>query len=190
MLIIVHLPPLAHQLLSPDRAPGHKLPLSEIREMVLKDRDEGRIPKERRREVMEKLEQHRMVQTVGTRVSNAGAAHDMRATMAKISEEVCAASRIHSESPRSSASALQMINLNTRTGAESFGFFTRGHVHDSGIPGWIASGRSIEFLAEVLDIDPLDVSTKFEQWCTARDEGEYNLSLPQCNADRPHRGQG
>jgi hypothetical protein len=56
-----------------------------------------------------------------------------------------------------------------RVGTYGFAFITRGHVHDSCMPGWVESEDSIQFLHEVLDLDPLDVATKFEQWACARD---------------------
>jgi hypothetical protein len=53
-----------------------------------------------------------------------------------------------------------------------FAFITQGHVHDSSIPGWVESENSVNFLSEVLNIDPLDMATKFEQWVCARDWGK------------------
>ena len=66
----------------------------------------------------------------------------------------------------------KLINLSERVGSYAFAFFTRGHVHNMNIPGWVASNEAILFFREVLHLDPLDVATKFEHWACARERGQ------------------
>ena len=64
------------------------------------------------------------------------------------------------------------MNLAERIGSYGFAFITRGHVHDTAVPGWVESDDSINFLREVLDLDPLDIAAKFEQWACAKKRGK------------------
>ena len=72
--------------------------------------------------------------------------------------------------------SFKLINFAEHVGAYVFAFFTRGHVHDTNIPGWVASHEAILFFREVHHLDPLDVASKFEQWACARERGKAYLS--------------
>jgi hypothetical protein len=65
-------------------------------------------------------------------------------------------------------------NLAEHVGSYGFAFITRGHIHDSSIPGWVESEDSTKFFRKALDLDPLDVATKFEQWACARDRSNFD----------------
>ncbi|KAG6874258.1 hypothetical protein C0993_000738 [Termitomyces sp. T159_Od127] len=85
----------------------------------------------------------------GARSSNKAAALDYQAALSQIREE--------------------MGNLRERCGTMTFAFFTRRHVHDRIIPGWIESQGSLAFLNEVLDVTPAVLFRKFELWACAKD---------------------
>lgn len=69
------------------------------------------------------------------------------------------------------------MKCNDRTGAHSFGFLTRASVDDSGKPSWFGSASGVDFLKEVLHLDPWDVLTLFEQWACAMDKGKFSLNI-------------
>ena len=65
--------------------------------------------------------------------------------------------------------SIKLLNFSEHVGGYAFAFFMRGHVHNTGIPGFFALNKAILFFQEVLRLDPLDVATKFEQWACARE---------------------
>jgi hypothetical protein len=67
----------------------------------------------------------------------------------------------------------QIRNLSERTGVCAFVFFTRTHIHDSAIPTWADSDDATAFVSEVLDLEPMDLLAKFEQWACARAKSVY-----------------
>ncbi|KAG6895496.1 hypothetical protein C0992_000996 [Termitomyces sp. T32_za158] len=100
-------------------------------------------------ELFEELEDVREVKAQGSCSSNKAAALDYEGALARVREE--------------------MGNLHERCGTMAFAFFTRGHVHDSIVPGWIESQGSLGFLNEVLEITPAVLLRKFELWACAKD---------------------
>ena len=70
----------------------------------------------------------------------------------------------------------QIQNLSEHTGVCTMVFFTRTHIHDATIPAWADSDNAIAFLSEVLDLEPMDMLAKFEQWACARSNGAYCAS--------------
>jgi len=52
-----------------------------------------------------------------------------------------------------------------------FAFFTRGHIHDVSAPVTMESWGALDFIREVLKIDPADLAAKFELWAVSRDNG-------------------
>lgn len=64
-------------------------------------------------------------------------------------------------------------------------FFTRTHIHDTAIPSWVDSDDAVAFVSEVLDLDPMDFLTKFEQWACARSKGMFcALCIVKLSIDR------
>ena len=70
----------------------------------------------------------------------------------------------------------QIRNLSERTGICAMVFFTHTHIHDAAIPAWADSDDAIAFLSEVLDLEPMDMLVKFEQWACVRSNGAYRAS--------------
>ena len=66
----------------------------------------------------------------------------------------------------------ELVNFSERIGGYAFAFFMRGYVYDTSIPGFIASSEAILFFWEVLHLDPLDITMKFEQWACAREQSK------------------
>jgi hypothetical protein len=66
-------------------------------------------------------------------------------------------------------------NLKERTGAYTFAFSTRSHIHDTFQASWIDSKGAIDFTTEVLGISKADIAQKFELWAIARENGVFNL---------------
>lgn len=66
-----------------------------------------------------------------------------------------------------------MMKVNERTGAHAFGFLTRGSIDDSGTPSWFGSASGVDFLKEVLHLNPWDMLALFEQWSCAKDKSQF-----------------
>lgn len=48
---------------------------------------------------------------------------------------------------------------------------SRGHVDDQIEPEWLAPGNTINFIRDVLNLDPFDVIRRFEQWSCSKELG-------------------
>jgi hypothetical protein len=70
----------------------------------------------------------------------------------------------------------QLDDLAERTGIYALVFVTRGHVDDTAPPTWFGSGDSMDFIRDVLELDPWDVTRQFEQWACARQKCELKQS--------------
>jgi hypothetical protein len=145
---------------------GERLSLSEIQQLVEDDPELQNLSEERHKMFIDNLLESRILKHSGARVSNVACARDTRGVMSRINVEVC----FFVLPARNILTLEELENLSERVGSYGFAFITRGHVHDSSIPGWVESNDSIRFFREVLDLDPLDVATKFEQWACARDK--------------------
>jgi hypothetical protein len=72
---------------------------------------------------------------------------------------------------------LQFEDLSERTGSYAIAFVTQGHIDDTATPEWLASGDSMDFLTELLGLDPWDVTRLFEQWACTQSKSESQCSL-------------
>ncbi|KAG6822718.1 hypothetical protein H0H92_012828, partial [Tricholoma furcatifolium] len=148
--------------LNEGRAKGERLSLKEIRQIVQDEREDGKYNDVDIEELCEELQEAREVKTKGARSSNKAAAADYNLTTQRIERE--------------------LANLHERCGTTGFVFITRGHVHDTIIPGWIEAPQgSLKFLSEVLNITKVEFLAKFEQWACAQDRstivGIANLTM-------------
>jgi hypothetical protein len=66
-----------------------------------------------------------------------------------------------------------MVNLNKHTGVMGLALFVKGHVHDGLSPSIVQSNGSADFCLEVLKMDALDLTVKFEQWTCAKDRSKW-----------------
>ncbi|KAG6852213.1 hypothetical protein C0991_001955 [Blastosporella zonata] len=92
------------------------------------------------------------IKTQGAHSSNKAAALDYNAAMDKFGQD--------------------LENLHEHCGTMGFAFFTRGHINDTILPGWVESQQSLRFFNDVLDITPAEVLQKFEQWACTKDWSE------------------
>ncbi|KAF8224369.1 hypothetical protein L208DRAFT_1018964, partial [Tricholoma matsutake] len=117
----------------------------ELQDLVAEDPELQNLSSAHKKELKDNVIVSRKLKVMGVWASNLGATMDAKATMERL------------------------VNFAERVGSYTFAFFTRGHVHDTNIPGWVASNKAILFFQEVLHLDPLDVATKFEQWACTRE---------------------
>ncbi|KAG6826202.1 hypothetical protein H0H92_000721 [Tricholoma furcatifolium] len=128
---------------------GSRYSMAEIQDMVQQEIEEGLHADLDEDELREELKDSREFKTKGARSTNRAAAVDHRATLRHLEQE--------------------MGDLYERCGTMGFAFFTRGHIHDSIIPGWIESQESLRFVQDVLEMTPEELCGKFELWACAKD---------------------
>ncbi|KAG6807335.1 hypothetical protein H0H92_007964, partial [Tricholoma furcatifolium] len=128
---------------------GQRIPLEQVQEIVTKELEEGKYDEDEIEAMKDELAEYRELKTRGVRCSNRAAAVDHRATLRLLEEE--------------------MGNLQERVGTVGFAFFSRGHINDSIIPGWIDSQGALGFVKDVLETTPEELANKFELWACTRD---------------------
>lgn len=71
------------------------------------------------------------------------------------------------------------MGLGQRTGITGLAIFAKGHIHDDFIDGVAEFNGSASFFTEVLNIQPEDICSKFQQWVCNRkfSDGKYLLFL-------------
>ncbi|KAF8338599.1 hypothetical protein F5887DRAFT_982590 [Amanita rubescens] len=126
------------------RALGERVPLNEIQKMAKTDPELQNLSEEKKRELLDALEEHRKVNEHGLRTSNLSASLDMKSTMDQIGSE--------------------MDKLCGRTGVRAFAFISKGHLTDVSAPGWLGSGDALAFFPAVMKMSVEDFSAKFEHW--------------------------
>jgi succinate dehydrogenase/fumarate reductase cytochrome b subunit len=72
----------------------------------------------------------------------------------------------------------------------AFAFFMCTHIHDNSVPLWADSDDAIAFVSEVLNLNPMDLLTKFEQWACARTKCVYHALSTIRNIDKYHQLAG
>lgn len=148
---------------------GDRLKLSEIQKLVDNDPSMQDLSEAKQKEYIDDLLLHRDTTRTGARSSNNAAAADCRTCITNVTTEVRAPGIFFGVDLK----LLQLRNLSERTGMCALAFFTRTHIHDNTMPTWIDSDDAVAFVSEVLDMDPMDFLTKFEQWACARVKGTY-----------------
>ncbi|KAG6875344.1 hypothetical protein C0992_004216 [Termitomyces sp. T32_za158] len=138
--------------LNEGRSKGDRLNLAQIQDIVRKEIDEGMHNDVDMDELRDGLNNAREIRKQGTRSSNKAAAVDYQAALSRVQEE--------------------LGDLHERCGTMAFAFFTRGHIHDTIIPGWIESQGSLAFVNEILDITPAELLRKFELWACAKNHSK------------------
>jgi hypothetical protein len=142
--------------------------LSEISKMLKTDEDLQDIREEFKAELMKDLLQHRATKTQGAHTSNASATADSWFVVKKIAEEVYFfLFKVWLEL----RFELQITNLYERASMYGFAILSKGHVQDKSIPYALHSADSLEFIHKVLNLNPLDLVTMFEQWTCAQKKG-------------------
>jgi hypothetical protein len=153
-----------------DREQGDRLKLADIQKLVDDDPSMHNLSDAKQKEYIDIHQDHRDVKTTGARSSNNAAAADCRECITKVSTEVCTLLNHIWVTLK----LLKLRNLSERTGVCALAFFTRTHIYDSAIPSWVDSDDAVAFVSEVLNLDPMDFLTKFEQWACARTKGVYH----------------
>ncbi|KAG6892981.1 hypothetical protein C0992_011682, partial [Termitomyces sp. T32_za158] len=119
----------------------------EIQEKVSIDPelDVSTMSKQRKKELIEELVQHRELKSQGSRSSNHASALDAHKNIKAITTE--------------------MRNLFLRTGVRSFAFFSRSHAEDTATTFTASSDDTVlKFFPEILKLDYTEVLAKFEMY--------------------------
>ncbi|KAG6808136.1 hypothetical protein H0H92_005288, partial [Tricholoma furcatifolium] len=134
---------------------GNRLPLERVQEIVMEEIEEGKYTIDEIEAMKDELLEQRELKTKGARCSNRAAAVDHHATLRHLEAE--------------------MGNLHERVGTVGFAFFSRGHINDSIIPGWIDSQGAVSFVKDVLQTTPEELANKFELWACTKDRGKRHV---------------
>ncbi|KAF8340145.1 hypothetical protein F5887DRAFT_888830 [Amanita rubescens] len=145
-----------------NRALGDRLPLSDIQKLAKDDPQFHDLTEERKKELLEGLEEHRKVNQQGLQASNLSASLDVKATMDRI--------------------GLEMDKLSRRTGVRAFAVVAKGHLSDASVPGWLASGDVLDFFPAVVKMSCDDFLSKFEYWSIMQDLDSLKAARADCTA--------
>ncbi|KAJ7205072.1 hypothetical protein C8J57DRAFT_1259087 [Mycena rebaudengoi] len=133
------------------RAYKDRLPLVEIRRQLPLHEELRNISPRLASKLKADLITHRLKKRRGARSTNKAVSNDAQWTVNRI--------------------ANKMNDLLERCGMYSFAIFSKGHIQDTTNPFLVHAGDSLDFLHEVMNIDPLDFMAKFEQWTCVREKG-------------------
>ncbi|TFK59093.1 hypothetical protein BDN72DRAFT_781220, partial [Pluteus cervinus] len=141
------------------RKAGHRVKLAEIRAAVKADIQNGTIhdTPEDNAAALKDLASHCELKTTGARGTSKAAAIDERITFERIGTE--------------------FDNVGERTGAAAFAFFTPGDTQDLGHPGFAATRGALDFVREVLGLNPYDVSTTRRKKPIKMNYSNYETSI-------------
>ncbi|RDB20088.1 hypothetical protein Hypma_012876 [Hypsizygus marmoreus] len=144
------------------RAPGDRLKLKEIQQLVLQDEELQNLSKDRQNELLKNLEDHRALHATGARAGNHAANVDASKNIDSI-----------------------IKNMYLRTGVRTIAFFTRSHVNDDIVPVVGASDDpALKFFPEVLKLDTTEVVAKFELFACVEDKAGFKVdTLASMRAD-------
>ena len=153
-----------------DASAGDKLILEELQEMAKEEPALQAISEERRKELIDELEEHRKLKKTGMRANNRAAAQDARLTLKRLHAEVRVMIIL---SLYQLTHHFQIDDLAERTGVYMLTFHTRGHIDDETSPGWYATADAAFFVREQLNREPWDIVRLFEQWACSRERSTY-----------------
>lgn len=127
------------------------------------------LPQAKKTELIELLVKHRATQHAGTRATNAAAAKDQTHTNDAITVEV---SLYDFRCIKMPDLFLQMDNAAFRNGSYMIYFSAPGHVNDTYLCTYYGSDDAMEFLIDVLGLDPDEVCKKFQLWACSKEQSE------------------
>lgn len=149
--------------------PGEKKRLSELQDLCKSGRPPSLLPQAQKDELIELLVAHRAKQQAGTRCTNAAAAKDQTHTNDAITVEVSVYD-LHSIDITNLF--LQMDNAGYRNGSYMIYLATPGHVNDTYLCTYYGSDNAMEFLIDVLGLDPDEVCRKFQLWACSKEQSK------------------
>ncbi|KAG1903494.1 uncharacterized protein F5891DRAFT_946951 [Suillus fuscotomentosus] len=142
-----------------------KYSLNKICEMVKDDEDMQNLNHVDRREYIQKLNEHRVLQHMSIHATNTVAAHNVQSTLDTIFK--------------------MLDNLAVRTGIYACLFASCGHVYDTAEATWFRTDNIMDFWEDVVQMEADEITQKLEQWAcmTGLDERETVQNM-QCVCTR------
>lgn len=149
---------------------GQKTKLAELKALVDDNDTFKNLSKEQEDDLIANLLEHCDSRKHGVRANNAAAARDILCTGDAMTDLVCVSSCLYAI----------FVNINIkkldgcghRTGSYGFYFLTCGHVNNTAEATWYGSDNSMDFLEDVLQLEPSEVCRLFEQWACSRHQSE------------------
>ncbi|KAF7967193.1 hypothetical protein HWV62_35594 [Athelia sp. TMB] len=129
---------------------GKKKRLTELQALARQDPDLWALTHEEEERLVANLEEFRQTKITGLRANNNAAARDF----------VCTTDNMIRE----------LDNLAEHTGAYGFFFCTRGHVNDTSEPTWYSTHNSMQFVEDVLKLEPDNIAMRYKQWACSKEE--------------------
>ncbi|KAJ6603101.1 hypothetical protein B0H10DRAFT_2229866 [Mycena sp. CBHHK59/15] len=136
---------------------GPRRPQEELQDAI----DEGQIKAigdtiddEEKARLINQLQEHRDLSRRGVRATNKAAAVDGKQTAKRVGDV--------------------MLDLFERTGIRGLALFSHGNPDDAALPHCVDSDDVLAFFQQVLDISPLDLLRRFEQWSCTQDKASHD----------------
>ncbi|KAG1793704.1 uncharacterized protein HD556DRAFT_1237697 [Suillus plorans] len=123
---------------------GAKYTPGEIRQMVKDDRNMQDLTEEEKKELVDKLNEHRALRNMSVRATNTAAMRDVQSTLDTIFK--------------------MLDGLAVRTGIYACLFASRGHVYDTAQATWFGTDNIMDFWEDVLQVEADEITRKLEQW--------------------------
>jgi len=140
------------------------------------------LSKERENQFIENLQAHCNMKKSGAHSSNMAAAMDCQACITRVSTEICTVKHL--------LDGTKVFSAQKSIGADwdvyLHVFFMCAHIRDNMVPSWADSDDAIMFSSEVLDLNPMDFLTKFEQWACAQTKCMCHAFNTVRNIDQYH----
>ncbi|KAG2090114.1 uncharacterized protein F5147DRAFT_780422 [Suillus discolor] len=123
---------------------GAKYTPGEIRQMVKDNRNMQNLTEEEKKELVDKLSEHRALRNMSVRATNMVAMRDVQSTLDTIFK--------------------MLDGLAVRTGIYACLFTSRGHVYDTTQATWFGTNNIMDFWEDVLQVEANEIIWKLEQW--------------------------
>ncbi|KAG1763544.1 hypothetical protein EDD22DRAFT_750733, partial [Suillus occidentalis] len=129
----------------------------EIRQMVKNDQNMQNLTEEEKKELVDKLSEHRALRNMSVRAMNTVAMRDVQSTLDSIFK--------------------MLDGLAVRTGVYACLFASRGHVYDTAQATWFGTDNVMDFWEDVLQVEADEIARKLEQWACmiGRSTLSYNM---------------
>ncbi|KAK6977267.1 hypothetical protein R3P38DRAFT_2438100, partial [Favolaschia claudopus] len=143
--------------------PGEKVALEVLRQRALDENDPEFVDmsEARKKDLIQGVLDHRELKVSGTRATNKAAQVGAENSLERMNDEV--------------------QYLYRSCGMQGFSFFSKGHVQDTTNPRIIQSAGALDFIREVIGMDPMDFNAKFEQWACAKGDAGADTLKSMCS---------
>ncbi|KAG1785813.1 uncharacterized protein HD556DRAFT_1236368 [Suillus plorans] len=123
---------------------GAKFGAKDLRMLVKEDTAMQNLTEGEKQQYIDNLIEHRAMQNMSVRATNASAARDVQSTLDNVFK--------------------MLDSLAVRTGIYACVFASRGHVYDTAQATWFGTDNVMDFWEDVLQMEADEIARKLEQW--------------------------